>query len=592
MVKYLRVLGLLLLFSSQAILAKDDDRLQKHLRYLSSDELMGRGNDRPEIDVAAQYLAEEFRRYGLTPVGDDGGYFQHFSIKMGQKKGLKNSLTVERTDTTFQLHQDSDYQLLTFGPQDWIRGPLAFAGFGITAPELNYDDYASLDVRGKIVLMFEHEPQENSVNSPFRGQELTHYGTVTYKVMNAKQRGALAVILLPDRFSHPRPEGSPPGLPETVTDMGLPAVRLLGRWGRRLLEMSGRDLGEINLWLHIHLTPYSFEFGDVSLELGADVVEIRRELKNVLGFVRGQTDEVVVVGAHYDHLGLGDNASLASDKIGEVHNGADDNASGVSGLLLLAEELSLMSPRRSLLFIAFAGEELGLLGSRFYTEHPVIPLEKTIAMVNLDMIGRSDGDVLIGGIGTASVFRPILDDIQVDYPLRFRYSQTPRGSSDHLSFASKRVPVLFFFSGLHRDYHKPTDDWEKINLVRTRQIIGVVRKLILRVDVLDQPPRYVDLGSDRLGSRRHPQFGFVPDMSWTLGGVRLGHVLEDTPAERAGLMDGDVLVRFDGTEVNNLRDFRSLLEEKNPGDRVEVEVVRQGSMVSLTVQLRPAESVQ
>ncbi len=584
--KCFRLLGLLLLFSSQSILSNDDDRLQEHLRYLSSDELMGRGNSRPEIDVAAQYLAEEFRRYGLTPVGDDGGYFQHFSVKMGQKKGLKNSLKVGQTDTTFQLHQDRDYQLLTFGAQDLTRGPLAFAGFGITAPELNYDDYASLDVRGKIVLVFEHEPQENLANSPFGGRDLTHYGTVTYKVMNAKQRGALAVILLPDRYNHPRPEGSPPRTPETVANMGIPTVRLLDRWGRRLLEMSGRDPGEINLWLHTHLTPYSFEFGDVSVELGADVVEIRRKLKNVLGFVRGQTDEVIVVGAHYDHLGLGDNASLAADKIGEVHNGADDNASGVSGLLLLAEELSLMSPRRSLLFIAFAGEELGLLGSRFYTEHPVVPLEKTVAMVNLDMIGRSDGDVLIGGIGTASVFRPILDDIEGDYPLRFKYSQTPRGSSDHLSFVSKRVPVLFFFSGLHRDYHKPTDDWEKINLVRTRQIIGVVRNLILSVDQLDQPPQYVDLRSNRVSSPQYPRFGFVPDMSWVLGGVRLGHVLDETPAELAGLMEGDVLVRFDGTEVSNLRAFRSLLGEKNPGDQVEVEVVRQGSLMSLTVQLR------
>ncbi len=589
--KCLRVLGLLL-FSSQAILANDDYRLQEHLRYLSSDELMGRGNNRPEIDVAAQYVAEEFRRYGLTPAGDDGSYFQHFSVKMGQKKGLKNSLTVKQTDTTFQLQQGKDYQLLTFGPQNRVRGPLAFAGFGITAPELSYDDYSGLDVQGKIVLVYEHEPQGNSPNSPFRGQELTHYGTVTYKVMNAKQRGALAVILLPDRLNHPRPEASPPGSPETVANMGIPTVRLLDRWGRRLLETSGRDLGKINLWLHTHLTPYSFEFGDVSVELGADVVEIRRKLKNVLGFVHGQTDEVIVVGAHYDHLGLGDNASLASDKIGEVHNGADDNASGVSGLLLLAEELSMMSPRRSLLFIAFAGEELGLLGSQFYAEHPVFPLEKTVAMVNLDMIGRSDGDVLIGGIGTASVFPPILNEIEADYPLRFKYSQTPRGSSDHLSFDAKKVPVLFFFSGLHRDYHKPSDDWEKINLLRTRQIIGVVQKLILRVDQLEEPPRYVDLRSDRLNSPRNPQFGFVPDMSWVLGGVRLGHVLEDTPAEHAGLVDGDVLVRFDGTEVNNLRAFRSLLEEKNPGDRVEVRVVRQGRMVSLTVQLKPSESSQ
>ena len=582
MIMYARLLCLLL-FASSAILANDDDRLRDHLRYLASDELMGRGNNRPEIDVAAEYLAEEFRRYGLVPAGNDGSFFQHFSVKMGQKKGLNNLLAVEGS-SPFRLHEEKDYQLLTFGPKDLIHGRLAFAGFGITAPELNYDDYASLDVRGRVVLLFEHEPQENSPNSPFRGRELTHYGTVTYKVMNAKQRGAAAVILIPDRFNHPRPEDSPPGSPETVANMGIPTVRLLNGWGRRLLEMGGRDIGEINLWLHSHLTPYSFEFGDVSAELGADVVEIRRELKNVIGLVQGKTDEVIVIGAHYDHLGLGDNASLASDKIGEVHNGADDNASGVSGLLLLAEELSSLSPRRSFLFIAFAGEELGLLGSQFYTNHPSFPLEKTMAMVNLDMIGRSDGDVLIGGIGTAAVFRPILDEIQPDYPLRFKYSETPRGSSDHLSFASKRVPVLFFFSGLHRDYHKPTDDWEKINLVRTSQIIGVVRELVLELDLLDESPEFVDLRSD-WHNRRHPVFGFIPDMSWNLGGVQLGHVLEDSPAENAGLREGDVLVRCDDTEISNLRDFRSFLETKESGDRVKVEAVRQGSLVDLTVVL-------
>jgi hypothetical protein len=277
-----------------------------------------------------------------------------------------------------------------------------------------------------------------------------------------------------------------------------------------------------------------------------------------------------------------------------VHNGADDNASGTAGLLQLAQDLGRSSsPKQGLLFIAFAGEELGLLGSRYYTEHPTIPLEQTTAMFNLDMIGRSEGDLLIGGVRTAAEFSRILDEVQEFSPLQFSYSDDLRGSSDHLSFSGRKIPVLFFFSGLHGDYHRPSDDWERINVKTTGQVLDVVRSSLDRLLELNQPLPYVEVGRpasrERRGGRRQrrprPWFGSLPDTSWSLGGVRFEQILSETPAAEAGLKDGDVLVLFNGQTIDNLRQFLAALEAKSPGDEVEIAVFRKGELIRTTVRL-------
>lgn len=568
--------------------SQESESFMEHIRYLASDQLKGRGNGSEELEQAAEYIARHFREAGLLPAGEGNTYFQEFELTLGLELGSENQITFQFKDGPIQLRPGEHYVPLTSGSQKRIEGPLVFVGFGITASELDYDDYGNLDVEGKIVVAFEHEPQERFEGSVFAGGELTPYATAFHKIMNARSRGAVGVILLPDYFNHPEGVSSPPEATQVV-NLGIHTVRLTEAWGQRLISESGRDPDEITGLMSSQLTPQSFNL-DYAGVVDLDVIKVRRTVRNVLGFIPGKTEEIIILGAHYDHLGLGSNGSLAADLKGQIHNGADDNASGTAGLLQLAEEFATGSPRRGLLFIAFAGEELGLLGSRYYVEHPTIPLEDTMAMLNMDMIGRSDGDLLIGGVGTASEFRTLLDEIQETSSLEFSYSDSLRGSSDHLSFVSKRIPVLFFFSGLHRDYHRPSDDWERIKVAATREIIDVVHRTVDELEAFQEPLAFVEVrrrSSRSRGARRasRPRFGSMIDVAWRLEGVRFERIVEGSPAAEAGLKDGDVLVGFGGQQIENLRDFTSALAGKVPGDEVGVTILREAELIRTSVLL-------
>ena len=566
----------------------ESESFMEDLRYLASDELKGRGNGSEELERAAEYIAQNFREAGLVPAGEGDTYFQEFELTLGQGLGSGNQITLQFKDGPVQLKPREDYIPLTSGSQNRVEGPLVFVGFGITAPELNYDDYGDLDVKGRIVVAFEHEPQEKVEGSVFAGNELTAYATALHKIMNARSRGAAGVILLPDAFNHPEgissfPEGT------QVADVGIHTLRLTEEWGERLLREGGHDPDEIIRLINGQLTPQTLAL-DYEGVINLDVIKVRRTVRNVMGFIPGQTEKIIILGAHYDHLGLGSRNSLAPDLRGQIHNGADDNASGTAGLLQLAREFSKTFPRRGLLFMAFAGEEMGLLGSRYYAEHPTMPLEDSIAMLNMDMIGRSDGDLLIGGVGTAAEFKTLLDEIQETSSLEFSYSDTSRGSSDHVSFAAKRVPVLFFFSGLHSDYHRPSDDWERINVDNTREIIDVVRRTVDELAIFQEPLEFVEVRrrpSRGRGARRasRPRFGSMIDVTWSLGGVRFERIVGDSPAAHAGLKDGDVLVGFGGLQIQNLRDFTTALRGKAAGDEVEVVVLREAELVRTSVLL-------
>lgn len=579
----------LLIAVSTLVYASSSSNLLTHLRYLASDKLKGRGNGSAELDQAARYIAGQFEKYGLKPAGENSTYFQEFELGIGRRLGGMNGIVFRPIDEHFDLHMGRDYVPLTYGSQTTVVGPVVFAGHGITAPELGYDDYQDLDVRDKIVLVFEDEPDGSSRNYVFGGKEVTPYATSLHKILNAKSRGAKAIILSPK-------ENSASGMsevaaidPRQVADLGIHAVRIRGEIGDRLLRTAGRDPVEILRWINSHPSPYSFSL-DFDASVSIEVLGVRRVVRNVIGFVPGQSDQVIVIGAHYDHLGLGEKTSLAPELIGQIHNGADDNASGTAGLLTLAENYAGTRPRRGLLFIAFAGEELGLLGSRYYTEHPTYPLKRTNAMINLDMIGRSDGDLLIGGVGTSVYFKGILDELQGSSSLHFTYSDSLQGSSDHLSFLAQKIPVLFFFSGLHSDYHRPSDDWERIDLVRTEEILGVVSGMLGRLMMLDGALEYVDITVDQqqkriAGRRDRPRFGVFPDMSWNLGGVRFNEIVNGAPAQKSGVRAGDILIRFDRQKIENLNRFLRILQTKTPGDEVEVVLLREAKIVQTTVHL-------
>lgn len=582
------LLPLLLLLSG--LLLGASQRYLEHVRYLADDRLQGRGNGSPEILEAAEYIARHFRASGLQPAGDSGSYYQDFPLLGNLEPDPSSQLSIRLGDEAMELKPGQDFQVLSYGEESRVEGPLAFAGFGITALSLGYDDYGELEARGKVVVVFEHEPQERFPGSPFAGTRPTSYGTYLYKIMHARSRGAVAVLFLPDPFNHP--EGSMVReVPVAASPLGIPALRLGAQPARRLLEAGAFSPQEINRSIHGRLIPRSFRYPDASASLFLVASQPRTRLRNVLGFLPGREEEVVVVGAHYDHLGWGQEQSGSQSSMGKIHNGADDNASGTAGLLMLAERFSARSLRRGLLFAAFSGEEMGLLGSKYLVEKPPLPLHRVVAMLNLDMIGRSQGTLFIGGVGTSPRFAPILQRVQRNTPLEFRYSQSPAGSSDHLPFALQGIPVLFFFTGLHSDYHKPSDDWEKIDVQRSLQVLAVVEEVLAALEAEEGEALRPGPGQGWTGLRSEldgfSSLGVVLDPEWRSEGIRVQEVQPSTPAAAAGLQPGDVILEVDGELVASPRGFWFRLNSQR--DPVEVVLLREGDLSTTRLGMEPKQ---
>ena len=316
-------------------------------------------------------------------------------------------------------------------------------------------------------------------------------------------------------------------------------------------------------------------------------------MNNILAYLPGQTEEYVIVGAHYDHLGRGNFDSLAPSQIGQIHPGADDNASGTAGVLELAR---LLAPergqlKRGILFMDFAGEELGLLGSAEWVKQPTRPLAKAVAMINMDMIGRiKDDKVYIGGVGTGSTFKPILESAQKDSAFKIEYSAGGYSSSDHTSFVSKKIPVLFFFSGLHSDYHKPSDTWDKINAPSAAKLLDLIGNVTVQLASAADPPAFQTVVEEKpptgeRGAGYGPYFGSIPDFGETTNGMKFADVKPGSPAAKAGLKAGDVLIQFGDKPIKNLYDFTDALRRSKIGDVVEVKVLRDGQPVTASVKL-------
>lgn len=578
------------------------DRWLKDVKYLSSDKLKGRGDGTPELDQAADYIADQFRQAGLESL--PGGFFQPFTATTGAELGKKNELTELQPDPkTYHLRRD--FIPLSFSSSTVITAPVVFVGYGITAPEYHYDDYAGVDTKGKIVLMLRHEPQENDEVSVFRGRQLTRHAEFVRKAINARNHGAMGVIIVNDPVNHPR-SGDRLVPFRNVTgpsNAGIPMVQVTQEVVDSWMKQVGRSLVELQKAIDRDLSNHSFLLpAPFELRLHTDVEQQVSQLKNVIGVLRGNDpklrNEYIVIGGHYDHLGLGyQGGSMAPAQIGQIHHGADDNASGTAGVMELARYFASEHSRlrRSILFMAFAGEELGLLGSAYYVQQPLVPLRQTIAMLNLDMIGRVRNNKLyIGGVGTSPGFRKLVEKENHETKFDLDFSDMGYDASDHMSFGRHEVPVLFFFSGLHADYHKPSDTWDKVEPVETEMVLKLVARVAERIEQTDERPAYTPppQRKRRDGARDSteqggygPYFGSVPDFGQSENGVKFADVREGSPAAKAGLKPGDILVKFDGKEIQNLYDFTYALQDKQVGDQVAVVVLRDGQPVEATVTL-------
>ncbi|HXW12869.1 MAG TPA: M28 family peptidase, partial [Terriglobia bacterium] len=569
------------------------------IKFLASDKLKGRGDGTKELNEAARYIEKRFKKFGVKPGGDNGGYLQRFKITVGAQMGANNSLTYRHGDTRQTLTAGQDFVPLSFSKAAPLEAPLVFAGYGITAPEFNYDDYKGLEAAGKIVLVLRHVPQENDEKGI--GKQLTTHSEIVNKVINAKNHGAVGMILANDLGNHPGdPDelikfGTLAGPEETqITALQVKAA-LVDAW----LKPSGTNLEELRQAIDKDLSNQSFALEPATtLALSVDIQRVRKEVSNVIGVLPGQDEKAagqcLVVGAHYDHLGLGDQNSLAPSQIGQVHHGADDNASGTSGLLEIADAFThdRTPPAHTLVFVAFAGEETGLLGSSFYTNHPACGMDRTLAMVNMDMIGRvAKNKLYVGGSGTSPGFKKLVEDANHHVGFTLSYSASGYGASDHMSFTVRGVPVLFFFSGLHSDYHKPSDTWDKIDAEDGAKVARLVAGVLGELDQLKEKPQFVrvveptpsNMGG---GSGYGPYFGSIPDFGEIEhGGVKFADVRDASPAAKAGFKAGDILIDFDGKKIDNLYDFTYALRAHKPGDKVTVTVLRNGEKITRDVTL-------
>jgi hypothetical protein len=576
------------------------------VKYLASPELQGRATGTPELEKAGAFIASQFKSFGLKPLS--GSSFElAFPAELGAHPGPDNTLAASASGERRTLAQGTDFVPFTFSTNGKFSGEVVFAGYGITAKEYNYDDYAGIDVKDKIVLILRHEPQENDDHSVFNGKKLTSYAEFVTKMVNAKMHGAKGVIWINDLSAHKNADKIEKfGASGGPRDGGVFFLQMTVAEAERWFASEGRDLKQTVAEIDKDLKPHSFAFGKVKVDLSVDLIRETKTVHNVAAYLPGKTDEYVIIGAHYDHLGLGDEHSLAPNARGTIHPGADDNASGTAGVIELARWFSKQPrPKRGIVFMTFAGEELGLLGSSWYVNHPSLPLEKAVAMINLDMIGRiREGRVFLSGIQTGTTLAKILEDTKVPDGLKLDQSGRNSGTnmndaSDHASFNAKQVPVLFFFSGLHADYHKPGDTADKIDAPDAAKLLDYVADFAGRLSAASDRPQFVkvarpsnpisahgDAGdSGNVQSGYGPDFGSIPDFNEPPKGVRFADVREGSPAAKAGLRGGDIMVEFDGKEIGNLYDFTFTLRDHKPGDLVLVKVLRDGKIIEAKVLL-------
>jgi hypothetical protein len=558
--------------------AVDPERARAEVAWLANPARGGRAAGTPGDAEAARWIADRLREAGLAPAFGDA-FEQELEVPFRATLKERNALSVGGAEPAALRDE-----WLPFGFTDdgEAEAELVFAGYGITAPELGYDDYAGLDVKGKIVLVAQDFPRESDPASPFRDPRSYRHGEWRTKAINAREHGAAALIGVRDGWAHEGPDALPPWRGQVASRAGLIAVRVtaaaLARAGvdARALAAAGEADGR----------PHSRPLG-VRARLSVEVEHERARTSNVAGLLRGSdpavAGECVVVGAHHDHLGLGGDASLAPSRIGEVHPGADDDASGVAAVLAVARAFAAEGPpRRTVMFVAFAGEELGLLGSAHLVRSPpaACPVEKMQLMVNLDMVGRlRDRKLYVAGADTARGLREVvrsLADRAPRLPLHVVFSGDGYGPSDHTSFHARGVPVLFLFTGAHADYHRPSDTADKVDAAGLAEVARLARRVAFEAASREgrlEVARSAAPPANERGERGYGTYlGAIPDFSERADpGVLLTGVRPGSPAERAGIAAGDVLVRLGGTGVRNLQDLAFALRSHRPGDVVEVE---------------------
>ena len=580
--------------------------IQQHIEILASDELEGRMTGSKGAELAAKHIAAQFAHLTLNPIGDEASYFQEFEFTAGRRIIAEENrfhLTrqVHGSDQVMEFSVEQDFQPLSFSRNGIVEGEVVFVGYGLTVPGKlgeGYDAYAGLDVKDKIVVALRYVPEGVE---PERRQQLNRYAGLRYKAMQAREQGAKAFLVVAGPNSPNAGKLIPLDFDSSLADSGILAASITDTVANALFAPSGKNLKDVQSELDVENPHFlgQFPLPDAKVKIVVSVEKVKKTDQNVVALLSppALTDdtEYVIVGAHYDHIGYGEIGSLArKGEEGQIHNGADDNASGTAVVLELATTLSeayQKQPekfRRGVIFALWSGEELGLIGSTHFVNHPVVPLEKVAAYINFDMVGRlRDNKLILQGVGSSSAWTKLIEKRNIPIGFNLTLQEDPYLPTDVTAFYPKEVPVLSFFTGGHEDYNRPTDDPETLNFYGIERISDFAHGIVLDLISAAERPEYVrvERSQSEEGSRDtlRAYLGTIPDYTTEGTGVKISGVRAGGPADKAGLKGGDVIVEFGGQQIANIYDYTYALDAVKIGEPVVVVVLRDGKRVQLTV---------
>ena len=564
--------------------------IKEYITYLASDSLKGRKPGTAEINLAAAYIRDHFKSAGLKMIGENG--FQWFEIVTDVKMGEKNALVF----SGYNAIPKKDFIPLSFSTSATVNAPVIFAGYGfdIDADSLKWSDYDGIDVKGKWVMVFRADPDLDNADSKF-----IPYSDIRSKVLTAKDKGAAGLLLVTPKGVEKEDKLMQLVVENNEVTAGIPIMNITRDLANKILKKSGLSIDSLERAMVANKVPISFSIGE-TLNGTADVVQKRERTANVMAMIEGSDpvfkDEYLVVGAHYDHLGFGGQGSGSRmPDTNAVHNGADDNASGTAMVMALAARISAEKStlQRSIIFVAFSAEEIGLLGSKYFVNHPPVELKKIKAMFNFDMVGRFDKEknsISISGTGTSVEADTILKQLEAKLSFSVVHAPDGYGPSDHAAFYASNIPVFYFNTGVHTDYHTPFDDTDKLDFDAQMQIGEFAADVILTVDDLPKALTFKESGkkenTGRMGRRLKVTLGIMPDFAGTeKQGLRIDGVTKDGPADKGGMKKGDIITGMNGMPVGNIYEYMSRLQKLKHGMTVNVEIIREGKKQVLLIQL-------
>ncbi len=561
--------------------------IEDHISYLASDELKGRYPGTPEDDLLSAYIVSQFKQAGLSLYDKKG--LQPFDIVTEIETGPSNSFSFHGNE----LETGSDFSLFSFSTNGSVEAEVVFAGYGfqIDEADIQWDDYASVDVSGKWVMLLRGVPGKQEASSPY-----INHSEDRGKALLAADQGAAGVIFVSgagfdvdDRLVELKGKQHP---------LFIPVIHLSRSAADNLFSTAGKDsISVYDSRISSTLKPASFASG-IKVSITVDLQPRTVETANTVAVLKGADPslraEYVVMGAHHDHLGMGGPGSSSREPdTTAVHYGADDNASGVAGIIEIAEYLVSRAPSRSILFTTFGAEEMGLVGSRYFTENSPIDLSMVQVMINIDMVGRlnEDRQLQIGGIGTSPGFKMLIDSLNRSHEFNLKYSKAGFGPSDHAAFYAQDVPVLFISTGPHADYHTPADHMSAINLDGTREVVEFVAEIAEalanekeRIAFTEAGPK---VGGSSRGRRGGITLGLMPDTTYDGNeGMPVMFITDEgKPAALGGIQKDDIIVAIEGKKVGNIYDYMSRLDQLKEGMSIVVTVKRGGDTLDLLIQL-------